>query len=66
MGHRLVAHHDLGDPRGVAQVKEGDPPVIAAASDPAGERDGLAGVVGTQGAGLVRAEHGVPLGTRTG
>ena len=45
-------------PRGVAQVEERHPAVIAPTGHPAGEGDGLSGVVGTQGAGLVGAEHG--------
>ena len=56
----LVADHHLGDARGVAQVEEGDPAVVAAARHPAGERDGLAGVLGAEGACLVGAQHGGP------
>ncbi len=53
----LVADDDLGDAGGVAQVDEGHAAVIAPPRHPPGEGDGLAGVVGTQGAGLVGAEH---------
>ena len=58
LGEHLVAGHDLDDTAGVAQVEERHPAVIAPPGHPARERDGLAGVVGTQGAGLVGAEHG--------
>src|SRR5699024_324295 len=46
----------------IAQVEEGDTAVVAAAGDPSGEGDGLAGVLGTQGAGFMGTEHvsGVP------
>jgi hypothetical protein len=54
---RLVAHHDLGDPGGVAQVQEGHPSVVAAPADPAGQRDGLSDVLGAQGAEVVGAQH---------
>ena len=45
---RLVADHHLDDARGVAQVEEGHPAVVAAAGHPAGEGDGAAGVPGAQ------------------
>ena len=54
----LVAGDDLGHARGVAQVEEGDAAVVSTPRHPPGERDGLACVVGAQGAGLVSAEHG--------
>ena len=57
MRHALVADHDLGDPAGLAQVEEGDATVVAATGDPAGEGDGLAGVGGREGAGVVGADH---------
>ena len=53
----LVADHDLGDAAGLAQVEEGHAAVVAAAGDPAGEGDGLAGVGGREGAGVVGADH---------
>ena len=53
----LVADDDLDDAAGVAQVEEGDAAVVAATRDPAGEGDGLADVLGAQGAGVVRADH---------
>ena len=54
----LVARDDLDDAAGVAQVDEGHAPVVTPLRHPPGEGDGLAGVGGTQGAGLVGAEHG--------
>ena len=54
----LVADHDLGHAAGLPQVEEGDAAVVAAAGDPAGEGDGLAGVGGREGAGVVGADHG--------
>ena len=59
LGEDLVAHHHLGDPGGVPQVEERHTAVIAPTGHPPGQRDGLAGVVGTQGAGLVSAKHGM-------
>ena len=53
----LVADDHLGDAAGVAQIQERHSTVIAPTGDPAGERDGLAGVVGAQGAGLMGAKH---------
>ena len=53
----VVAHDDLHDPGGVAQVDEGDAAVIAATGDPAGQRDGVARVRRAQRAGVVRADH---------
>ena len=53
----LVADDDLDDAGGVAQVEERDPAVVAPAADPAGEGDGLAGVLGAQRAGVVGADH---------
>ena len=58
-GEDLVAGDHLGDPGGIAQVEEGHATVITPPSHPSGEGDGLAGVLGTQGAGVVGAEHGV-------
>ena len=52
-----LADDDLADARSVAQVEEGDPAVVAAAGDPAGQGDGRARVLGAQRAGLVRADH---------
>jgi hypothetical protein len=54
----LVARDDLDDPRGIPQVQERHPAVIAPLGHPTREGDGLAGVGGTQGASLVGAKHG--------
>ncbi len=40
--------HDLHDAGTVTQVEERDPAVVAPVVDPAGDGDGLAGVLGTQ------------------
>ena len=56
--HALVTDDHLDDTGGVAEVEEGHTPVITPPGHPAGQRDGLADVRGTQGAGLVGAEHG--------
>ncbi len=56
-GQHLVARDHLHDAAGVAQVDEGHAPVVTPLRHPPGEGDGLAGVGGTQGAGLVGAEH---------
>src|SRR5699024_11349328 len=53
----LVTDDDLGDAGRIEQVEEGDTAVVAAAGDPSGEGDGLAGVLGTQGAGFMGTEH---------
>ena len=42
----LVAHHDLGHARGVAQVEEGNASVVAATGYPTGEGDLLSNVLG--------------------
>ena len=57
-GQHLVARHDLHDTARVAQVDERHTAVVTPLRHPPGEGDGLAGVGGTQGAGLVGAEHG--------
>ena len=57
VGDRLVADDDLDDAAGLAQVDEGDAAVVAAAGHPAGEGDGLADVLGAQGAGVMGADH---------
>ena len=57
----LVADDHLHDARRVAQVEERHSAVVAPTGDPSREGDGLAGVVGTQRAGLVGAEHGGSL-----
>ena len=64
-GEHLVARDDLHDAAGVAQVDEGHTPVITPLRHPPGEGDGLAGVGGTQGAGLVGAEHRGSFGSGT-
>ena len=58
VGDLLVAHDHLHDAAGVAQVEERDPAVIAPPRHPPGQGDGLADVLGTQGAGVVGADHG--------
>ena len=57
----LLAQHHLGEARGVAQVDEGDPAVIPAATHPACKGDGGAGVGGTEVSGEVGAEHNRPF-----
>ena len=57
-GQHLVTGDNLDDAAGVAQVDEGDAPVIAPLGHPTGQSHGGAGVGGTQGAGLMGAEHG--------
>src|SRR5690606_33872412 len=57
LGHLALAEHDLGHAAGVAQVDEDHSAVIAPPRHPAGERDGLAGLLGTQRAGVVGAKH---------
>jgi hypothetical protein len=54
----LVAGDHLDDAGRVPQVEERHAAVIAPLGHPAREGDGLAGVVGTQGAGLMGAKHG--------
>jgi len=53
----FVADDDLGDPGAVPEIDEGDATVVASLGDPTREGDGLTNVAGTQGAGLVGAEH---------
>ena len=55
--HGLVADDDLDQAAGLAQVEEGHAPVIAASGHPPGEGDGLADVLGAQGAGVMGADH---------
>ncbi|GAB4002358.1 hypothetical protein GCM10029992_40320 [Glycomyces albus] len=54
-----VPEHDLDDARGVAQIDEFHPAVIAAPRHPSGEGDLLVDVSGTQGAGEVCPIHGL-------
>ena len=56
-GQQLVADHDLDDAARFAQVDERDAAVVATVRDPAGERDGLAGVLRAERAGLMGADH---------
>ena len=58
VGDGLVADHDLDDPAGLAEVEEGHSAVVAAPRHPPGEGDGLADVLGAQGAGVMGADHG--------
>jgi hypothetical protein len=53
----LVADDDLDHAAGLAQVEERDAAVVAPAGHPPGERDGLADVLGAQGAGVMGADH---------
>ena len=55
----VLADHDLDDATGLTQVDERDTSVIASAGHPAGQRHLLANAVGGQGAGVMRADHGV-------
>src|SRR5699024_1123453 len=57
LGDRGFAEDDLADARGVTQVDEDHPAVVAPTIHPAGERDGGVGVLGSQGSGLVGAQH---------
>jgi hypothetical protein len=54
----LVAGHDLDDSGRIPQIEERHTAVIASLGHPTREGDGLAGVGGTQRAGLVGAKHG--------
>src|SRR5665648_317155 len=56
----VVPDHHLSNPGGVAQVEERHAAVIPAPVDPARERDGLADLLGSQRAGGVGAQHGIP------
>ena len=53
----LVTHDHLHDAAGVTQIEEHHPAVVAPGGHPPGEGHGLADVVGTQGAGVVGADH---------
>ncbi len=57
MGHRLVTDHHLDDPACLTQVEERDATVIAPPGHPPGEGDGLADVLGAEGAGVMGADH---------
>lgn len=57
LGHLTFAENHLCHTAGVPQVDEDHPAVVAPPSHPAGEGDGLANVLGTQGAGVVGAKH---------
>ena len=57
LGHLALAEDDLGDAARVAEVDEDDAAVISPPGHPSGEGDGLSGLLGTQGAGVVSAEH---------
>ena len=54
---RLVADDHLHHAAGLAEVQERDSTVIAPPRHPPGERDGLADVLGAQGAGVMGADH---------
>src|SRR5690606_6935750 len=53
----LLTEHHLRGARGVPQVDERDAAVVAAAADPAGQRDLLPGVLPAERARLVGADH---------
>ncbi|SKT67718.1 Uncharacterised protein [Mycobacteroides abscessus subsp. abscessus] len=55
--HRVLAEHDLGDTRRVAQIDEDDAAVIASARHPAGKRHSLPGVRFPQRTGVMSAQH---------
>ena len=55
--HVGIAEHDLGDPRGVAEVDEDHPTVVAAPGHPARQGYLLAGVGGPQRTGGMTAQH---------
>ena len=55
----LVADDHLDHARGVPQVDEGDPTVVASAGHPAGEGDGGSGLGGAEGAGRVGTQQRV-------
>src|SRR5690606_31707973 len=57
VGDLFVAHDDLDDAARLTQVEEGDATVIATTRHPAGKDDGLADVLGAQGAGVMSADH---------
>ncbi len=61
--HLCVTEHHLGHAGGIAQVDEDDPAVVAAPGNPTGEGDGLLGVLGSQRAGEMGAQHGIPFET---
>ena len=54
----LLTDDDLSDARRVAQIDEGDAPVIAATIHPSGEGDDLADIGGAQGACGAGSQHG--------
>jgi len=58
LGGVFGVEDDLDDAGGIAEVNEDEPAVIAAAVDPAGEGDLLAGVLGSEFAALVGLQHG--------
>ena len=57
VGHGLVAHHHLHDAAGLAEIEERHSAVVAALGHPPGEGDGLADVLGAEGAGVMGANH---------
>ena len=57
----LVASDDLDDTGGVPQVEERNAAVIPPPGHPSGKGDALAGLIGSERAGLVGAEHAKSL-----
>jgi hypothetical protein len=53
----LGVEDDLDEAGGVAEVEEDEAAVIAAAVDPAGEGDGLAGVLRAERSAVVCLQH---------
>jgi hypothetical protein len=63
---RVGFDHDLGHALAVAEVEEDEAAEVAAAVDPALQDDGLALVLGAQGAAGVRTSHGQSSQGRAG
>src|SRR5690606_35311359 len=53
----VLAHDDLRDATGVAQIDEGHAAMVAAPRDPPGEADALADVRGRECSGVMSADH---------
>jgi len=57
LGHLAFTENDLSHSTGITEIDEDHPAMITPTSHPSGERDGLAGVFGTQGPGVMGAKH---------
>ena len=57
----LLAHHNLGDAGGVAQVQERHTAMVATSGNPTGEGHSLSDVLGPQGAKVMCAQHSIPF-----